>query len=104
MQAGEQTPSRSYHTLLRLVLIGNSLSSNKEKHHTSRDQQAENYKQDYECPIRSRLDGEGIYGTIAAFVRDCYAVFPFLRNRFSEFILDLLFAAIYFDFRRFGRF
>ena len=104
MQAGEHLLSRSYHTLLRLVLIGNFLSSNKEKHHTSRDQQAENDEQDNECPIRSLLDGEGIYGTIAAFVRDCYAVFPLLRNRFSEFIFDLLFAAIYFDFRRFGRF
>ena len=90
--------SRSYHTLLRLVLIGNSLSSYKEEHHTSRDQQAENYKQDNECPIHSRLDGEGINGSVTAFVRDCYAVFPFLRNRFSEFILNLLFAAIDFDF------
>lgn len=104
MQAGEQMLSRSYHPLLCLVLIGCLFSSNKEEHHTSRDQQAENYKQDNECPIRSRLDGEGIYGTIAAFVRDCYTVFPFLRNRFSEFILYLLFAAIDFDFRCFGRF
>lgn len=104
MQAGEHLLSRSYHTLLRLVLIGNFLSSNKEEHQTARNQQAEHDEQNDERPIRSRLDGEGIYGTIAAFVRDCYAVFPFLRNRFSEFILDLLFAAIYFDFRRFGRF
>ena len=70
--------SRSYYTLLCLVLIGNSLSSNKEEHHTSRDQQAENNAQDNQRPIRSRLDGEGIYGTIAAFVRDRYTVFPFL--------------------------
>ena len=82
MQAGEQMLSRSYYTLLCLVLIGNSLSSNKEEYHTSRDQQAENYKQDNECPICSRLDGEGIDGTITAFVRDRYTVFPFLRNRF----------------------
>ena len=58
MKAGEQTLSRSYHTLLRLVRIGCSLSSDEEEHHASRDQQAENDEQDDERPIRSRLDGE----------------------------------------------
>lgn len=68
MQAGEQTHSRSYHTLLCLVLIGNSLSSNKEEHHTSRDQQAENDEQDNERPIRSRFNGESIDGSITALI------------------------------------
>ena len=58
--------SRSYHTLLRLVLIGNFLSSNKEEHQTARNQQAEHDEQNDERPIRSRLDGEGIDGTVAA--------------------------------------
>ena len=45
MQAGEHLLSRSYHTLLCLVLIGNFLSSNKEEHQTARNQQAEHDEQ-----------------------------------------------------------
>ena len=68
MQAGEHLLSRSYHTLLCLVLIGNFLSSNKEEHQTARNQQAEHDEQNDERPIRSRLDGEGIAGTVAALI------------------------------------
>ena len=63
--------SRSYHTLLRLVRIGRLIPSNKEEHNTSRDQQAKNNEQDDQRPIRSRLDGEGINGSVAAFVNTC---------------------------------
>ena len=68
MQAGERLLSRSYHTLLRLVLIGSLFHSNKEEHQTACNQQTENDKQDDERPIRSCFNGEGIDGTVAALI------------------------------------
>ena len=101
MQAGEHLLSRSYHTLLRLVLIGNFLSSNKEEHQTARNQQAEHDEQNDERPIRSRLDGEGIDGTVAALMPSSVKIslMPFTHSSrspqhcFHSFVTDIFLLA-----------
>lgn len=50
MQAGEQTLSRSYHTLLRLILLRSLFPSNKEEHQTACNQQNNAFSNPFPIP------------------------------------------------------